>query len=78
MALTPAEKSRRHRNKQLAAGLIKVTVFVPATSAAEFHLVAEATRARPELILGPLRDSITGRLVSAKFALRNNAGGEDE
>jgi hypothetical protein len=70
MGLNAAARQARFRARQLEAGNVSISLFVPAASVAELRLIAEALRASQHLLLGPLRDAATGRLVSAKSILR--------
>jgi hypothetical protein len=66
-----AQRQQRKRERLEAAGLVQCNVWVPASAAAELRLLAELLRAHPHLLPGPLRDPVSGKLVSA----RNVGGG---
>jgi hypothetical protein len=60
-----ARRQRRKRERLEAAGLVQCNVWIPAAAVAELRLLAEILRAYPHLLPGPLRDPVSGKLVSA-------------
>ena len=67
---TAAVRQARRRARLRESGLIPVTVIMPAGAAADMQEAAEAMRAFPHLRPGPLRDPISGKLVSAAAVLK--------
>lgn len=63
---TGAERQRRRRERLEQAGLAQCSLWVPVACLAELQQQAELLRAFPHLLPGPLRDPISGRLVSAR------------
>jgi hypothetical protein len=68
MAQFAAERQRRWRERQLAKGIVTVTVDVPASAASDVRVLAEALRKNVDLVIGPLRNIRSGRLVSVRHA----------
>jgi len=71
--LTNAERQARFRAKAAGTGLTSVTLLVPTGAAVDLQLVVQALREWKHLGPGPLRDPLSGKLVSAKTALRHPA-----
>ena len=63
---TNAARQRRKRARLADAGLVQCNVWVPAAAAAELRLLAEILRTYPHLLPGPLRDPVSGKLVSTR------------
>jgi hypothetical protein len=68
--MTGAERQARYRARLRRVGATAVTVMIPAGATPDLYLSAEALRASPHLRFGPLRDPVSGKLVSAKSVLR--------
>jgi hypothetical protein len=68
-----AIRQARYRVKHRRVGLVDIMVVAPAAASADLQLQAEAMRAFKHLRPGPLRDPISGRLVSVKAVLREAA-----
>ena len=71
--LTGAQRQPRFRAKVAETGLTSVTLLVPAGAAVDLQLVAQVLREWKHPVPGPLRDPLSGKLVSAKTALRHPA-----
>src|SRR6266851_180547 len=65
-----AQRQARYRSRQKKAGFTEIALFVPPHAAPDLQLAAEALRQAPHLEIGPLRDPISGKLVSVKSVLR--------
>lgn len=59
-----ARRAAAFKQRQRDAGLEQACVWVPAGMVAQLQVLAEALRENPALEVGPLRDMISGRLVS--------------
>jgi len=57
------QRARAFRERQAAAGLVQVVVWVFAEKAAGFVSAAEQIRANRALEVGPLRNTETGKLA---------------
>lgn len=68
--MTSTQRQARYRAKLRERGAVPVTVIVPDHVVADLQLAAEALRVASHLCLGPLRDPVSGRFVSAKSVLR--------
>lgn len=64
--MTNAERQRAFKARQAAAGLVQCNVWVPASAVADVNRAAELMCARPQLTIGRLVDTQTGRLVGLK------------
>jgi hypothetical protein len=64
---TNAERQQRKRRKLETAGLVQCNVVVPAAAVAELQQQAELLRAYPHLVPGPMRDPVSGKLVSVRI-----------
>ena len=68
MALTNAQRQAIYRNRKAQIGLIQVTTMLPAEQAARFRSIAAKIAAmlteNPDLEIGTLRNTRTGKLVS--------------
>jgi hypothetical protein len=64
--LTGAARQARYRERQRRQGLVAVTVVVPVAATSDLVQAAEAMRSAPHLTFGPLRDPLSGKLVSSK------------
>lgn len=71
--LSGARRQARWRERQRLSGIAAITIMVPSAAGADLHLLAEAMRAAPHLRPGPLRDPVSGKLVSAKAVLAKGA-----
>jgi hypothetical protein len=67
--MTSAGRQARFRERQRQLGMIPVTVIVPAQTVADLQQIAAAMRAATHLVPGPLRDPLSGKLVSARHVL---------
>jgi hypothetical protein len=65
-----ARRQARYRQKQSAAGLVSVTVLVPSAAVPDLQQLAETIRDAPHLLPGPVRDPISGKLVSFRRGVR--------
>ena len=63
---TVAERQRRKRDRLSARGFVQCNVWVPEGVIADIKLMAEIIRAYPHLSVGPLRDTISGKLVALR------------
>lgn len=69
MPLKPAVTSdastrqESYREKQLAAGLVQVSAWIPAHAASGFYIAAERLRSNRDLEFGPLRSMRSGKLT---------------
>src|SRR5712671_1109549 len=73
--MTGAQRQARYRSRlRRGGGVVAVTVMIPASAITDFQLAAEALREATHLSLGPLRDPVSGKLVSAKSVLHRKAG----
>ena len=63
---TNAQRQQRKRARLEAAGLVQCNLWVPVSAVAELRLLAAILRAHPHLLPGPLRDPVSGKLVSAR------------
>jgi hypothetical protein len=66
---TTAERQASYRAPNRRPGLVTVALLVPAAAIPDLQLAAAAMRRACHLLPGPLRDPISGKLVSAKSAL---------
>jgi hypothetical protein len=64
---TNAARQRRKRQKLETAGLVQCNVVVPAAAVAELQQQAQLLRAYPHLVPGPMRDPVSGKLVSVRI-----------
>lgn len=64
---TNAERQQRKRARLARAGLVQCNLWVPAAAVAELQQQAELLRAHPHLVPGPLRDPVSGKLVSVRI-----------
>jgi hypothetical protein len=71
MAQSGNDRQARWLRKQAALGQVPVTVIVPERAASDLRLIAEALRQSPELEIGPLRSTRSGRLISARRAVQS-------
>ncbi len=61
-----AEKQDRFRSRAIAQGWVQINVWAPEAARADLQLQAEVLRKYPHLMVGPLRDPMTGRLVALR------------
>jgi hypothetical protein len=66
IAMTNAERARRHKERQADRGLVQFNVWLPARVVAEFKRAAELVTETPYLTIGRLTDTRTGRLKGLK------------
>ena len=66
MPMSNAEKQRRKRAKLATQGLKQCNVTVPESTHADLNLQAQLLRAYPHLMVGPLRDSVSGKFVALR------------
>jgi hypothetical protein len=69
--LKGAQRQARYRARLQQQSLVPTTVITPIGAHADLQEQAEALRRAPHLRPGPLRDPISGKLVSAKTVLRS-------
>lgn len=62
--MTGAQRQAALRARQVAAGLVQVTIVVPAAAAADMQTLAARMRAEPDLTIGPLVNRRTGRYAT--------------
>lgn len=60
------ERQSAYRERMVAAGYVQVTGWVHRTQAPEVTNYLRALKERPDLQPGPLRNPITGKLVSTR------------
>lgn len=63
MGQTSAERQRTWRERRMAEGFVKMTVLVRATQAADVRHVCARLSSDPDLEIGTLRNTRTGKLV---------------
>lgn len=63
------ESNREYERRRREAGEVAVKVWIPEHCRADLHFLCEALRKNPHLVVGPLRDPVTGRLVSLREAV---------
>jgi hypothetical protein len=73
VGMTNAQRGARWRQRQRELGLSSVCLVIPKHLAPDLVLLAEALRADPHLEPGPLRDRVSGRLLSARSVLARRA-----
>lgn len=66
---TPGDRKAKYREARKAEGLTQVSAWVPDDCAADFAVLAECLRRNRRLTWGPLKDTKTGKLVSASSVL---------
>jgi len=65
-----AKRQARYRARLRQRNLIPTTSMVPIGAVPDLQEIAEALQGAPHLRPGPLRDPISGKLVSVKTARR--------
>lgn len=66
MGMTNAERQARFRAKKLDQGFKTVSVLVPLDRFADFGVALQMLRDNPDLEIGTLRNTKTGKLVSIR------------
>lgn len=62
MGKSSAERQREFRKRKQAAGLVPVSLLLPSRHLGAFLLLAERLRNDPDLEIGSVRNSRSGRL----------------
>jgi hypothetical protein len=62
-ALSGKERAAAFKRRMEEQGLKQANVWVPADKVAQLQILAEMLRTNDRLEIGPLRDTVTGRLV---------------
>lgn len=58
-----ATRQRAYRERMKEQGFVQITIWVPAHVAADMVVIANQLSGNGSLELGPLRDTLTGKLV---------------
>lgn len=61
--MTSAERQKAFRERMRAQGFEQVTVWVPSSQASDLSVCCKRLCEDAELELGPLRNTVTGKLV---------------
>jgi hypothetical protein len=64
---TRASRARRFRDKLSANGMVQLNLWVPVGAADDMRILAAIMREHPHLRPGPLRDPVSGKLVTARY-----------